>query len=87
MRFCIRVRRFGSIWEVQIAKVQKVALFALLRSRIAQVALLHTCTMFLLDLGGPKSLLAQKVVRSLDVIFLGARGSNPLTGRRGSCVH
>ena len=52
MRFCIRVRRFGSIWEVQIAKVQKVALFALWRSRIAQVALLHTCTTFLLDLGG-----------------------------------
>ena len=54
LHFCIRVRRICLFWEVQIAKVRKVALFALWRSQIVQVALLHTCTTFLPVLGGPK---------------------------------
>ena len=87
LRFCIRVRRFCSIWEVKIAKVQKVALFALWRSQIVQVALLHTCTTFLLDLGGPKSLFALLEQKVPGAISFCARGPDPLTGRRGSCVH
>ena len=64
--------------------MQKVALFALWRSQIVQVALLHTCTMFLLDLGGPKSLFALLELKMTSGPPLGAKGPDPLTEARGS---
>ena len=77
LHFCIRVRRICLFWEVQNAKVRKVALFALRRSQIVQVALFHTCTTFLPVLGGPKSLfsLLERFLRKV-----GPPGAGPLTG-------
>ena len=57
-RFCIRVRGNRGSGELQIAKVRLEQLSSLWRARIGQGGLFHTCTMFLLDLGAPKSVFA-----------------------------
>ena len=77
LRFCIRVRGKRGSGEVQIAKVQLFALFALWRSRIARVALLHTCTTFLLD-PGARNAVFQKTERIFRKV--GPPGAGPLTG-------